>query len=430
MSKNNCLKYYLFVLGCQMNVSDAQRIAKVLDNCGFKQTNKETAADIIIIVACSVRQSAIDRIYGKNRVWQQLKKKKKLLLVLTGCLLTVDQNKMSKIFDVIFDIDDLKNLPKLLHLKTKKSSDNGSYLSVTPKHSNNFQVYVPISTGCNNFCSYCVVPYTRGREISRPSKDIIKECQNLIDHGFKEITLLGQNVNSYGHDLKNDLTFPKLLQKINGLAGDFWLKFITSHPKDMSDELIEIVSISKKVCEYIHLPVQSGDNEILKKMNRGYTKEHYLNLIKKIRKKIPQAAISTDVIVGFPGETKKQFEQTVKLIKEVKFAMAYISQYSPRSQTKANLLKDDIPKKEKKKRKQILNNIINKTSFAYNKKLVNKTIEILVHKRSNKTRYYFGKTKTERHVCFPSPDDLIGQFVKIKITKAHAFCLEGKLIAK
>jgi len=257
----------------------------------------------------------------------KLKNKK---TILTGCILKKDRQKFSKLFDEIIDIKKI----------TKKSG--------------NLSGFVPIMSGCNNFCSYCVVPYTRGRETSRPVKEIICEVKKLVKNGVKEIWLLGQNVNSYKYN------FAKLLRKINEIPGNFSIRFMSSHPKDFSDELIKTMAKCKKVAKYLNLPVQSGDNEILKKMNRPYTVEQYKNLVKKIRKRIPDINLSTDVIVGFPGETKKQFENTVKLFKEIKYNIAYINKYSSRYGTAASKLEDDVPIKEKKRREKVLQKIINK----------------------------------------------------------------------
>ena len=333
-------------------------------------------------------------------------------------------------------------------------------------------------TGCNNFCAYCVVPYARGREYSRPAEDILKEVKSLVKKDYKEIVLLGQNVNSY-QSLQSpklprspQINFPKLLRLIEKIPGNFWITFLTSHPKDMSDELIETIAKSKKICEYVSLPVQSGDDEILRKMNRHYTIAHYKNLIKKIRKaflrfdlKNLPPAISTDIIVGFSGETKKQFENTAKLLRELKFDMAYIAQYSPRPETLAWKMKDNVSRKEKVRREKVLTKILEKTALENNKKYVGKVVEILVDrdlsslrkqvsrkKESLDSRFrgndneesgikYQGHTRTQKKVIFLSDkkisvgkapyhhakrDWFVGKFVKVKITKAKAFGLEGE----
>jgi tRNA dimethylallyltransferase len=341
-------KYYLKVFGCQMNESDSQRIASFLEQQHYQNTDKMENADLIVVTACSVRQSAIDRIFGLSKKFKKIKAKK----ILTGCVIKSDKPKFLKFFDEVLSIDEL--LGK-------------NYLELQPKHSNQKSAYVPIMTGCNNFCTYCAVPYTRGREISRPAKNIIKEVKKIIRDGYKEIVLLGQNVNSYyggqSSAFTEDcplVTFPKLLKMISDIPGDFVIKFLTSHPKDFSDELIDVIAKSPKISKEIHLPVQSGDNEILRKMNRGYTAEKYLNLIQKIRTKIPGIRFTTDVIVGFPGETKEQFENTVKLFKKIGFDVAYINKYSARPGTAAAQFKDDVPLTEKKRRWEVLEELVNK----------------------------------------------------------------------
>jgi tRNA-2-methylthio-N6-dimethylallyladenosine synthase len=326
------MKYWIITFGCQMNKSDSERIASVLEKRGYQPACKENEADLIVINCCSVRQSAVNRAYAKVNKYFEKKR-----VILTGCVLKEDKNKLKD--------------------KVSEFWHPNDYFECLPIHQSKFQAFVPIMTGCNNFCAYCVVPYTRGREKSRPAKEIIKEVKSLVQKGCKEIVLLGQNVNSYKD---RNVNFPKLLKKINDVEGDFKLNFITSHPKDMSDELIETMAECQKLIKEIHLPVQSGDNEILKKMNRHYTATHYKKFIKKIKQKIPGIKISTDIIVGFPGETKKQFQNTVKLCKEVNFDKAYISKYSPRPGTAAVKLKDDLPEDEKKRRWRTLDTLINK----------------------------------------------------------------------
>ena len=314
-----------------MNKSDGERIISILKKQGYLPALKEAEADLILINVCSVRQSAVNRVYAK--VNKYFKKKK---IILTGCVLKEDKNK-------------LKN-------KVSEFWHPDYYFECLPIHQSKFQAFLPIMTGCNNFCAYCVVPYTRGREKSRPAKEIIREIKSLVKKDYKEVILLGQNVNSYKD---KNVNFPKLLKKINNIKGNFKINFITSHPKDMSDELIETMAKCQKLIKEIHLPVQSGDNEILKKMNRHYTASHYKKLIRKIKQKIPGIKISTDIIVGFPGETKKQFQNTVKLAKEIKFEKAYVSKYSPRPGTLAFKLKDNVSPQEKKTRWQILEKLIN-----------------------------------------------------------------------
>jgi len=312
-----------------MNTADSERIAFVLKKKRMKPAVSLKEADLIVVNMCSVRQSAVDRVMGLK---DKLKNKK---VIITGCILKKDRIKLKKAFGEILDKEEL--------------------IEKTGNIPGDITGYVQIMTGCNNFCSYCVVPYTRGREKSRSQKEIICEIKNLVKSKVKEIWLLGQNVNSYKYG------FPNLLRAVNKIPGEFQIRFMSSHPKDLSDDLIEAMAECKKVAKYLNLPVQSGDNGILKKMNRPYSVEQYINLVEKIRKKIPNINLSTDVIVGFPGETKKQFENTVKLFRKIKYNIAYINKYSPRSGTASFKLKDDVPIKEKKRREKILQKIIEET---------------------------------------------------------------------
>lgn len=433
------LKYHLFVLGCQMNKSDAERLATILEFLGYKKTNNENKADLIGVVSCAVRQSAMDRIYGKIRRWNLLKEKRPLITVLTGCVLKKDKERLKHQFDISLDIKDIQKLPQELKLRNKQLNDfipATSYLQIKPRYESDFKAYVPIMTGCNKFCTYCAVPFTRGSEISRPSQDIIDEIKELIGKSYKEITLVGQNVNSYGNDIndlrspnagKKELNFPELLHKINSLPGDFWLRFVTSHPYDMSDELIKVMTTKKHLAEYLHLPVQSGSDKILKKMNRHYTIKHYKKRLAKMRKLIPNISVSTDIIVGFCGETEAEFQKTIKLMQELKYDMAYISQYSTRPGTGAQrAFKDDIPKEVKKEREKILNEILKKTASEYNKKFIGKITIVLVDEYKNKK--LSGKNREFKTVRFTGPKKLINQFVKVKITDTGAWGLSGNLV--
>jgi tRNA-2-methylthio-N6-dimethylallyladenosine synthase len=421
-----------------MNTSDSERIATILEKIGFKSTQKENEADLIVVNMCSVRQSAVDRVYGVAEKFKKLREKnKKLKTILTGCVLKKDKIKLSKKFDLILNIKDLPKLPKILNTKYFIPSTQ-NYLKITPKYQSPFSAFIPIMTGCNNFCSYCAVPYTKGREISRPTEEIICEIKDLIrirkgtnpirnaiSNGAREIWLLGQNVNSYRDGKVN---FPKLLKMVNDIPGNFWIRFTSPHPKDFSDELIDVMVESKKVTEYLNLPVQAGNDEILKKMNRPYTIKQYKNLVKKIRAKIPDITLSTDVIVGFPGETKKQFENTVKLFKEIEYDMAYIAQYSPRSGTAAAKLKDNVKPKEKERRWKILTNTLKKTALGKNKKYVGKIIEALPDGYEN--GFLTGKSKSYKTVRFEGKENLIGKFIKLKIIDASPWSLKGKLTKK
>jgi tRNA-2-methylthio-N6-dimethylallyladenosine synthase len=458
-----------------MNRSDSERITAVLEKIGYKPALKENEADLILINMCSVRQSAVDRVYGLIPKFQKFKTKnfelthrqaqgdgersRTIKTILTGCVLKEDKKKFQKGFDLILDIKDLPKLPKLLKVKNYKLKI-GNYLNIEPRCQTSFVGYVPIMTGCNNFCTYCVVPYTRGKETSRQVEEILAEVKNLIkgglnpirneiSNGAREIWLLGQNVNSYKSEVESRklkvVNFAKLLKMVNEIPGNFWIRFTSPHPKDFSDELIETMAKSKKVTPYLNLPVQSGDDKILKRMNRPYTVSQYKNLVKKIRAAFKkyredlekEVAISTDIIVGFPGETKKQFQNTVKLFKEIKYDMAYIAKYSPRPGTAAAKLKDNVKPEEKERRYKVLTEILKETALGKNKKYIGRTLEVLVEadqRGSKRGLTLIGKTRTHKTVKIQSSkfkvqsSNLVGQFVKVKIIAALPWGLKGILI--
>ncbi|MDD5071965.1 MAG: MiaB/RimO family radical SAM methylthiotransferase [Patescibacteria group bacterium] len=448
--------YYIITIGCQMNKSDSERIAAYLESFGFKPAKNENSAGVVVLTTCGVRQSAEDRVYGL--VGKIKKKNPKAKIILTGCLSQREdvRRRLADKVDIWLNISELANLD----LRFKKKTKNCSYLKIRPKYSSNFSAFVPIGNGCDNFCSYCVVPYARGREIYRPAKEILGEIKDLVKNGYKEIILIAQNVNSYKSGLpiadcrlpnkSRRVNFAKLLKMVNDIPGNFWIRFATSHPKDMSDELIKIIAGSDKICQHIHLPAQAGDNKILSAMNRNYTRENYVKLVRKIRhvinskfqnsndKQISKlktqnskrdsgqmpVSMTTDVIVGFPGETKKQFANTVKLFKEIKFDMAYIARYSPRPGTAAYKLKDDVSSEEKKRREEELMKILRKTALENNKKYIGKTVKILVSGKNQKGEWH-GYTATNKNVKYQSSNVKSGEFVKIKIIKARDFGLEG-----
>lgn len=407
-----------------MNKSDSERFAGYLDGFGLKQIENRKKADIVVINTCGVRQSAEDRIYGL--VPKIKKENKKAVLIITGCLSRREdvRKRLESYVNIWLPIIDLPKLGKELGLVNKKTYHD--YLDIWPKYESKISAFVPIGNGCNNFCAYCVVPCARGREVYRPAKDVIKEVKDLVSKNYKEIILIAQNVNSYKYGKTN---FPQLLKEVNAIDGTFWIRFATSHPKDMSDELIKTITECAKVTEHIHLPAQAGDNKILRAMNRNYAREHYINLIKKIRQAIPNASITTDIIVGFPGETKAEFNNTAKLFKEIGFDMAYIAQYSPRFGTAAAKLVDDVEKKEKKRREEELMKILRKTALKNNREYLEKTFDVLINDK-NKTGEWFGYTRTNKNVRIRTAkkEDLTGKFVKVKINKIQDFGLEGELV--
>lgn len=422
-------KYLITTFGCQANLADSEKIIEILESKGYQKANGENDLmahknSVLIYNTCSVRQKAEDRIFGLNKKLKSLKNKNQnIKTILTGCMTHYGEQELRNrlpYFDHFIDIKNIKNLSKILNIKNPTIPKRSHFIgNILKTQKNKVSALIPISHGCDNFCTYCIVPYARGREISKPVKDIIKDVKKAIKNGVKEIWLLGQNVNSY-YDKNKGINFPQLLRFINAIPGDFWMRFTSPHPKDFSDDLIKAMVECKKFAHYINLPVQSGNNQILKKMGRPYTVSHYKKLVKKLRKKMPDIAISTDVIVGFPSETKKQFEDTKKLFGEIKFDMAFISEYSPRPKTvAAKIFKDDVPHKEKERRKNELNEILKKTALENNKKLVGKTVKVLNNRTAGNKLV---EIKNVKHLVFDK-----SKFVNVKITKATPWKLIGKL---
>lgn len=400
-----------------MNINDSERIAGFFDEKGLKEAPAEKS-DIVVINSCSIRQSAVDRIEGKIRKLRKIKNKP--LIIVTGCLLEKDRKKLSPLADHVLPITLVSSWP-LPFLK----KENIPFFNLSLKRSGP-TAYVSIMTGCNNFCSYCVVPYTKGREFSRPATEVIKEVKEAIKKGYREVWLLGQNVNSYN----GGVDFSKLLKEINKIHGNFWLRFTTSHPKDFSDNIIFTIKDCKKVTNYLHLPVQSGDNAILEKMNRPYTAQDYRETVKRVRREIPDIALSTDIIVGFPGETEKKFRNTATLFSEIQFDMAYIARYSSRSQTAASEMEETVSEEEKRRREKILVEILKESSLEKNKPYKGKKLRVLVTKESKKKGFLFGKTEGYKTVLFEGSKELIGKFIKAEITDYSSWGLKGKISRK
>ncbi|MEI7620485.1 MAG: tRNA (N6-isopentenyl adenosine(37)-C2)-methylthiotransferase MiaB [Candidatus Falkowbacteria bacterium] len=430
--------YYIITFGCQMNKADSERLAAYLESNHLTLAESQLKADVLIITTCGIRQSAEDRVY--SLVHQTKKKNPKTVVVITGCLsqrADVKSRIKDKV-DIWLPINEMTSLiSKIKSLSSQKADeylDSKNYLSVIPKYESDFSAYVPIGNGCNNFCSYCVVPYARGREKYRSATDIVREVKSLVKNGYKEVVLIAQNVNSYRSGQAN---FTDLLSKINDIPGDFWIRFVSSHPKDISPELIEALGKCSKVCEHVHFALQAGDDEILKQMNRQYTAKHFQDLVKKIRTTIKKykpelpLSITTDVIVGFPGETKKQFLETARVFKETKFDMAYISQYSPRFGTVSYQMKDDVLKLEKKRRENVLDKILSQTAKANNKQYLKNIVPVLVEGKNRQGEWY-GKTRTYKLVRITGApaNNLLGTFVLVKINKVRDLALEGKIIAQ
>ena len=429
-----------------MNLSDSERVISVLDKAGYTWTDNEEEAGLIGILACSVRQKAIDKVYSRIYKWNKWKNHKNLITFISGCILPSDHEKFLKLFDITFQMKDLPKLPELIsqygittptHLRTGIDPYNENiekFWNVKPNYKSNFEAFIPIQNGCDKFCTFCAVPYTRGREVSRPSKDIITEIALLVSQGFKSITLLGQNVNSYGLDKKGEeISFAQLLQEIgemgNRMKKGFWLYFTSPHPRDMSDDVIEVIAKYPVLGKQIHLPMQSGDDKVLMRMNRKHNMEKYRHIVETIRRVIPQATLFTDIIVGFTGETEEQFENTRRAMEEFKFNMSYTAIYSPRPGATSHRWEDDIPHEEKKRRLHILTEELRKHNIPYNESMIGKAMRVLVRGADRKEGYLSSLTEGKLIVRFASVDEsLIGQFVDVKITAATDFSMEGELV--
>ncbi len=460
-------------LGCQMNRSDAERIQTVLNGMGLEAATDSDNDDIVIkgIVACSVRQKAIDRVYGKIRLWNESKNETNLITFLTGCVLPADRKKFLKLFDLVFTIDQLPILPELIRqygLSTPMGINNDffrrdgeqearihadgtggreypqldassitrqsmeKHWHVKPSYSSLVEAYIPIQNGCDKFCSFCAVPYTRGREISRSSNDILTEVGKLVASGYKSIILLGQNVNSYGLDRKGaELTFPQLLGEIGEIGrrnrDDFWVYFTSPHPRDVSKELLEAMAAYPVLADWLHLPLQSGSDEILRRMNRNYTMEHYRKVVKALRDILPDAALFTDIIVGFSGESDEQFQESVQAMEEFRFDMAYIARYSPRPGSRSARWEDDVSGKEKERRYRILSELLLARMAPINAARVGQVIRVLVTSRNPRTGYLTGHSEGRIPVRLNADDRTIGTFVDLKVTSARPLSIEGEL---
>lgn len=418
-------KYHIVTYGCAMNKSDSERIASIFEQYDCQPVNEPSEADFIVLNTCSIRQSAENRVYGAVHNFQELKAKNpNLKVAITGCMAPREEAAGKAGADAIFTIKDLALLPEKLGLvKPVENKIAGDYFSIAPKFTSKFQACIPIMTGCNNFCTFCVVPFTRGREYSRPMVDILNEVDLALQNGAKEIMLLGQNVNSYKYG------FVELLKKINEKPGKFWVRFVSSNPQDMSDELLETIAAGEKLAKWIHFAVQSGNDRILKRMNRRHTIADYLILYDKMKALMPNVGVSTDIIVGFPSETEEEFNDTIKLFEKVKYDMAYISQYSARTGTPAFRLKDDVTDEEKHRRDQALTEVLKVTAQENGKKFVGQTVEILVEK-INRRGMPSGKETGYRTVNITNSTDesLVGQFVNVKILESFSFGLNGELV--
>jgi tRNA-2-methylthio-N6-dimethylallyladenosine synthase len=435
--------FCISTFGCQMNEEDSEKLSGMLKNIGYERTENKEEASIIIFNTCCVRENAENKVYGNlGRLKKQKEKNPNLIIAICGCMMQQkgkadDLLKRFPYVDIIFGTHNSHKFPEYLNrVKTEnvqikeimdKETEIVEGLPIDRK--SDTKAFVTIMYGCNNFCTYCIVPYVRGRERSRKPEDIENEIKELVSKGYKEVTLLGQNVNSYGKGLETDITFSQLLRRVNEIEGLERIRFMTSHPKDLTLDLVYAIRDCDKICEQIHLPVQSGSNRILKAMNRHYTREQYLDLAKKIRSEIPDATFSTDIIVGFPGETEEDVNDTLELIKEVRFDAAFTYLYSRRNYTPADKMENQISEELKHERFNRLVKLSNDIIAEGNKEAEGKIYEVLVegHSKNDETKLT-GRTRNARLVNFEGGEELIGELVNVKIIKANSFSLIGEAI--
>ena len=435
-------KYHLITYGCQGNVRDSETISAILEDMSFEVTDNMEDADLIILNTCAIRENAHNKVFGMlGRIKHLKESKPEIITILCGCMAQEESvveeiEKNYKWMDVVFGTHNIQNLPKLLseamdynELIIEVFSKEGEIIENLPvKRENKYKAFVNIQYGCDKFCTYCIVPYTRGKQRSRKKEDILKEVNDLIKNDYKEVTLLGQNVNAYGKDIYADYNMSDLLIDV-AKTGIDRVRFVTSHPWDFTDEMIKIISKYDNIMPYIHLPLQSGSDKILKLMGRRYTKEEYLTLAKKIREEIPNVSITTDIIVGFPNETKEDFEETLDVVKKVKYDGAFTFIYSPRVGTSASKMDDSITLEEKQERLYKLNELVNEYSNESNQRLLNTVVPVLIEGKSIKgDNLYSGYTDTMKLVNVKCDKDDLGKIINVKITDAKSWSLNGEKV--
>lgn len=440
-------KYIILTMGCQLNENDSEKLSGMIEKMGYTNTENIEEADLIVFNTCCVRENAEDKLFGKLGEAKKIKEKRGTIIAIGGCMMQekhiVDKlQKSYPFFDIVFGTHTLHKFPQDLYnviLNKKRIEDiidiDGEIIEGLPiKRNDNIKASVTIMYGCNNFCSYCIVPYVRGRERSRKPEDIINEVRELADKGYKEITLLGQNVNSYMRNevLENEnekiTSFAKLLYAVNEIKGIERIRFISPHPKDFTEDVIDAIKKCDKVCKLIHLPLQSGNSRVLKEMNRKYTKQQYLELVEKMKKEIPNLTLSTDIIVGFPGETDEEFEDTLDVVKKVNFEQVYMFIYSRRVGTPADRMQNQVPEEQKHIRFEKLKKLVEEQIEEKNKKYINTIQKVLVEGKSkNNEDMLTGRTDSNKVVIFKGNDNLIGQIINLKIVSEHMWYLKGEV---
>ena len=452
INQDKNLKYTILTMGCQLNENDSEKLCGMLEKMGYTKTEKQNDADLALFNTCCVRENAEDKLFGKLGELKRLKEQKGIIIAIGGCMMQekhiTDKIKESYPFvDILFGTHTLHKFPedlyKVIEEKRKLEDildiDGKIYEGLPIKRDSKIKASVTIMNGCNNFCSYCIVPYVRGRERSRQPRDIIEEVKELAKEGYKEITLLGQNVNSYlrvereknipFEEYQGVNSFATLLRAINKIDGIERIRFISPHPKDFTDDVIEAIADCEKVCKLVHLPLQSGNTKVLKEMNRKYTKEQYLNLVEKMKNKIPNLTLSTDIIVGFPGETDEEFEDTLEVVEKVGFEQVYMFIYSRRVGTPGDKMQNQIPEDIKHKRFDKLKALVESQIEENNKKYIGTTQKILVEGESkNNSNMLSGRTESNKVVIFECSKELIDKIINIKIISQHMWYLKGEIL--
>ena len=435
-------KYHIITYGCQANVRDSETISAILEDMSFTKTDNMEDADLILLNTCAIRENAHNKVFGMIGRIQHLKEKRPdIILAIGGCMaqevsVVNELERKKKYVDVVFGTHNIYNLPKLISEAIDKNeqvievfSKEGDIIENLPvKRDSMYKAFVNIMYGCDKFCTYCIVPYTRGKQRSREKEYILEEVKELVKNDYKEVTLLGQNVNAYGKDLYDDYGMDNLLSDV-AKTGIERIFFVTSHPWDFTDEMIEVIKNNKNIMPYIHLPLQSGSDRILKLMGRKYTKEEYLTLYSKLKEALPNASITTDIIVGFPNETKEDFEDTLDVVRKCKYDSAFTFIFSPREGTPASKMKDDISLEEKEMRLQKLNELINQYSTEANDKYLNKIVPVLVEGYSEKNSdMLMGYTNTMKLVNITGDSKNIGKIVNVKITDVKTWSMTGEIV--
>lgn len=432
--------YHIISYGCQANMSDSEHYAGQLEELGYHHTEDLDTADVILINTCCVRETAEDKTLGKIGELKHLKTQNPdLIIAVTGCMAQEWQDKLFKRAPHIDLVIGTHNIHKLIELIQERRSKADHYMAadmslpafhdMPVKRFQKFFAWIPIMNGCNKFCTYCIVPYVRGRELSRSVEDISREIEGLAKEGYKEVTLLGQNVNSYGLDFRNGTDFGTLIRAIDKVDGIERVRYMTSHPRDMTFDMVDAMADSPKVARHMHLPVQHGSNEMLKKMNRGYTIEHFKELVSYVREKMPDIVLTTDLITGFPGETEEMHQETLALLKEVRFDSAYTFIYSPRNGTPAARMTDQIDEETKHRRLQELMDVENEVSLSLNQAMEGKTYPIIVEGPSKQEDVWYGRTSGNKMILFPYQEGVkVGDTLEAKVEVGQTWVLKGKLV--